>query len=88
MDKYCKKLIANVNCGLLEKSNNKAQKSKIFKTLSAARYHQGIYRGKISVLKRFTEEIVEEVDPLDFGIVGAETKESVDWKEDEKKYFV
>ena len=59
MDKYCKKLIANVNCGLLEKSSNKAQKSKIFKTLSEARYHQGIYGGKVSVLKRFTEEIIE-----------------------------
>ena len=59
MDKYCKKLIANVNCGLLGKSNNKAQKSKVFKTLSEARYHQGIYGGKISVLKRFTEEATE-----------------------------
>ena len=63
MDKYCKKLIANVNCGLLEKSNNKVQKSKIFNKLHEARYYQGIYGGKISVFKRFHEEEIEEINP-------------------------
>ena len=84
MDKYCKKLIANVNCGLLEKSNNKAQKSKVFKTLSEARYQQGIYGGKVSVLKRFTEETVEEVDPLDFGLEVVHSKLTTEVKEDDK----
>ena len=31
-DKYCKKLVANVNFGLLEKGKNKVQKSNIFNT--------------------------------------------------------
>jgi hypothetical protein len=82
MDKYCKKLIANVNCGLLEKSSNKAQKSKIFKTLSEARYHKGIYGGKISVLKRFNEETIETLDPLNAGIDGIEPTLSTEWTED------
>ena len=31
-DKYSEKLVANVNFGLLEKGQNKVQKSKIFNT--------------------------------------------------------
>ena len=34
-DKYCKKLVANVNFGLLEKGQNKVQNSKIFHTLES-----------------------------------------------------
>ena len=36
-DKYCKKLVANVNFGLLEKGQNKVQKSKIFNILEEVR---------------------------------------------------
>ena len=42
-----KKLIANVNIGLLEKGTNKAQKSLVFDTLSKALYHQTIHGGRI-----------------------------------------
>ena len=52
-DKYCKKLVANVNFGLLEKGQNKVQKSKIFNTLDEVRYHQATYGGKVSILKNF-----------------------------------
>jgi hypothetical protein len=66
VDMYCKKLIANVNFGLLEKGQNKVQKSKIFNTLEEARFHQATYGGRVSILKRFHEEEIEE--PLDFGL--------------------
>ena len=59
-DKYCKKLVANVNFGLLEKGQNKVQKSKIFNTLVEVRYHQETYGGKVSILKKFQEEVVEQ----------------------------
>ena len=88
MDKYCKKLVANVNCGLLEKSTNKAQKSKLFNTLGEARYHQAIYGGRISILKKFHEQTVEEVHPLDFGLDDVQAISSTDWIEDETKYFI
>ena len=65
MDKYCKKLVANVNCGLLEKSANKAQKSKLFNTLGEARYHQAIYGGKMSILKKFHEGVVEVIEEVE-----------------------
>ena len=65
-DKYCKKLVANVNFGLLEKGQNKVQKSKIFNTLEEVRYHQATYGGKVSILKRFHEEVVEQECDLDF----------------------
>ena len=50
------------------------------------RYHQATYGGRVSVLKRFHEEAVEEFDPLDagFDIV----TEKCDWDEDEKKYYI
>ena len=59
-DKYWKKLVANVNFGLLEKGQDKVQKSKIFNTLEEVRYHQETYGGKVSILKRFQEEVVEQ----------------------------
>jgi len=88
MDKYCKKLVANVNCGLLEKSTNKAQKSKIFNTLGEARYHQAIYGGRISILKKFHEETTEAIDPLDFGLDDVNPIKTTDWIEDETKYYI
>ena len=59
-DKYCKKLVANVNFGLLGKGQNKVQKSNIFSTLEEVRYHQETYGGKVSILKKFQEEVVEQ----------------------------
>jgi hypothetical protein len=88
MDKYCKKLAANMNCGLLEKSANKVHKSKVFNSLGEARYHQAIYGGKISILKKFQEQTVEEIHPLDFGLDDVKPISTTDWIEDETKYYI
>ena len=67
-DKYIKKTISNVNCGLLEKGLNKSQKSFIFDNPDEALYYQKLYGGTLSVLRKLevTEELVE--DPLDKGL--------------------
>ena len=53
---------------MLEKGQNKAQKSKLFDTIGAAKLAQKEYGGKISILKRLHEEVVEEVCDLDCGL--------------------
>ena len=75
-DNKVKKLIANVNIGLLEKGTNKAQKSLVFDTLSEALYHQTIHGGRINKISGYYEEIDE-------GTEGFETVE----KETEAKYY-
>ena len=86
-DKYCKKLVANVNFGLLEKGQNKVQKSKIFNTLEEVRYHQETYGGKVSILKTFQEEVVEQQYDLDFGL-DTESNTTSKWIENEQKYYI
>ena len=48
-----KKLISNVNIGLLEKGTNKSQKSLVFDALSEALYHQNLYGGRINKIVEF-----------------------------------
>ena len=85
---YLKKLISNVNFGLLEKGINKAQRSFIYDTLSEARYYQSLYGGRISILKKY-EDIVEEVeDPYDFGLDEPNMIKTTKLVEDEKKYYI
>ena len=71
-DKHLKKLIANVNIGILEKGTNKANKSYIFNTLEEAQQKQLKYSGTIAVVsKTKLVEILEEemqCNPLDFGL--------------------
>ena len=56
-DKQCKKTIANVNFGLLEKSHRTKQISKIFNSLRECCYNQHLYGGKVySVLEQEDEE--------------------------------
>ena len=66
-----KKLISNVNIGLLEKGTNKSQKSLVFDTLSEALYHQNLYGGRINkisgfyddkVLTEMTDEYIKELE--------------------------
>ena len=83
-----KKLIANVNFGLLEKGQNKVQKSKIFNTLEEARYHQATYGGRVSMLKRFHEGEIEEYDALDFGLDDIKQITASKWIENEQKYYI
>ena len=63
-NKFIKKLIANVNFGLLEKSNNKSQKSILFSSLEAAKLAQEQHGGSISILRKFHEIDETFVDPL------------------------
>ena len=46
-DKRIKKTIANINFGLLEKSHNKGQKSRVFDTLTEVCHYQKIYGGRV-----------------------------------------
>ena len=55
-DKCIKKLIANVNYGLLEKGGATDQKSTVFKNLKEALNYQAEYGGKIHKLTHFTTE--------------------------------
>ena len=63
-DNKIKKLIANVNFGLLEKSNNKTQKSILFSSLEAAKKSQEEHGGRISILRKFNEIEEDIIDPL------------------------
>ena len=54
--------------------------------MEEVRYHQATYGGRVSVLKRFHEEVVEEIDRLDAGL--DIVTEQCDWVEDEKKYYI
>ena len=60
IDKQCKKTIANINFGLLEKSSNKGQISKIFNSLREACYYQHLCGGKIYAISQEEEELMED----------------------------
>ena len=49
-DRRIKKTIANINFGLLEKSHNKGQKSRMFDTLTEVCHYQAIYGGRVYAL--------------------------------------
>ena len=53
-DKSLKKKVANINFGMLEKSKNTSQRTKIFNSLKEACYYQGQYGGKIIAIQRET----------------------------------
>jgi hypothetical protein len=63
-DKYLKKILANVNIGLLEKGVNKAEKSTVFDSLEAAQHYQAQYGGSIRILRK-SEEVTELRDEND-----------------------
>ena len=46
-DRRIKKTIANLNFGLLEKSHNKGQKSRMFDTLTEVCHYQAVYGGRV-----------------------------------------
>jgi hypothetical protein len=64
-DQYLKKIISNVNIGLLEKGVNKAEKSTLFDTLEEARHYQTQYGGHISILRKLEQSFEVVSDPLD-----------------------
>jgi len=83
-DKGIKKLIANVNFGLLEKSNNKVQKSKIYETHDEAKYYQEQFGGRINILYKYIETF--EIDDHDVGTDNPPLNRVL--KESDKKYYV
>ena len=78
-DKQIKKKIANINFGMLEKSNNTAQRSIIFNSLKEACHYQRKHGGRIYALEeetcirkmvdldKETDEEEEEEDKTTFG---------------------
>ena len=64
-NKHLQKTTANTVLGLLEKSINRASKSKIFTDLATAKHYQTKYGGEITEIKQF-EEIKKYIQsPLD-----------------------
>ena len=63
-DKKWKKILADVNIGLLEKGVNKAQKFTVFNSLEAAQHYQAQYGGSIGILGK-SEEVLELIDEDD-----------------------
>ena len=66
-DKQIKKKIANINFGMLEKSNNTSQRSDIFNSLKEACYYQRKHGGRIYALEEETRirkmvDLNEETD--------------------------
>ena len=52
------------------------------------RYHQETYGGKVSILKKFQEEIVEQQCDLDFGLDDIKQITTSKWIENEQKYYI
>ena len=69
---------------MLEKSNDKVQKSKIYETPDEAKYYQEQFGGRINILSKFHEEF--EIDDYDMGTDNPPLTQV--WKEDEKKYYI
>ena len=61
-DTKIKKLIANVNFGLLEKGKNTAIKTHVFETLDEAKTNQAKYGGVVNYIRKYLSEEVEEED--------------------------
>ena len=87
-DKYAddtkiKKLIANVNFGLLEKTTNKATRSYAFDSLREALYYQNTIGGTIN---KISGTYTESVETEEYDENGEQLTECID-KEMDKKYY-
>ena len=71
-DNYIKKLIANINFGLLEKSQNKQQKTFLFDDLSELKHYQSQYGGNLNIISKTEQIHTQSDDPLDKYIEDAE----------------
>jgi len=61
-DNYIKKLIANINFGLLEKSQNKQQRTFYFDDLSELKHYQSQYGGRLNIISRFEDVLETQAD--------------------------
>ena len=82
-DTKAKKMIVNVNIGMLEKSTNKSQKSLDFESLTEAVYYQNLMGGRINKVSGFyeTEELVEMTDEYIKELEEEAGKEIKEWDE-------
>ena len=71
-DNYIKKLIANVNFGLLEKSQNRQQKTFLFDDLSELKHDQSQYGGHLNIISKIEQIHTQPNDPLDKDIEDAD----------------
>ena len=72
-DKQIKQTIANINFGLLEKSNHTSQRRRLFKSLREACHYQTIYGGKVIALTHNMKEYIDLDDECDIKSNGGET---------------
>ena len=84
-DKKIKKLIANITFGLLEKGQNKADKSKIFDTLDETLHYQKKYGGIIFSLDHYLLEGNDPKLPLPKIIVDDDDEEEDDDSDEEEE---
>ena len=82
-DMKAKKMIVNVNIGMLEKSTNKSQKSLDFESLTEAVYYQNLMGGRINKVSGFYEgeELVEMTDEYIKELEEEAGKEIKEWNE-------
>jgi hypothetical protein len=69
-DIYIKKLIANVNIGMLEKSQNKVEQSYLYDDIAEAQYYQTKCGGNINVLQHFKSYLDSNLDIDDIEVDG------------------
>ena len=71
-DNSIKKLIANINFGLLEKSQNKQQKTYVFGDLSERKHYQSQYGGNLNIISKIEQIHGQSNNPLDKDIEDAD----------------
>ena len=74
-DKKIKKMLFNINIGLLEKQSNTVKKSVIFNKMVDAFYYQGIYGGNINVINEIERD--DEEDEFGFTNIISQNKHYV-----------
>jgi hypothetical protein len=66
-DIYIKKLVANVNIGLLENGQNRKSAGYLFQDLAECKYHQGQYGGTIHMIQQI-KDVSTLVEKLIWGL--------------------
>ena len=91
-DIYIKKLIANINYRLLEKSKSKQQKAFIFDDLSELKHYQSLYGGNLNIINKSEVKIEESINKLDVDIVdddgNPEISDALKDVKDDNEYYI
>ena len=86
-DTHIKKLIGNVNYGLLEKGQNNRIQSFVYETIDEAKTYQAQYGGTINIIRKYREELQYEHNDLDYRLDDVECGNTKHIQEG-KEYFV